>query len=210
MDFISFFSHSFSGITYRLLCSNIRTKYAIEITRNREALIKKQIIELRNSNDLVNITGRGLTGHFKVNDKKKFRAKIKKMQQEKRIKKRQRRGGRTEEHHSTQESPVRPVIMSAAITAASFEAEPDLEQYGIIPSQQYDSMFGTTPQDTTGVHTSTPIIPENVLSLAPMRKRKLHEMVVLQNQNVADEDTVQNTPRSSLPSSVKRIRRLIN
>lgn len=80
--------HSIKGVTFKQLLSFIAGKYVIEVSNMRETLIKKRLGELREADELVNKTGRGLNGHFKLVDKKSFQMRSQNVYPKPRSKKR--------------------------------------------------------------------------------------------------------------------------
>ncbi|XP_013100986.2 histone H1, early embryonic-like [Stomoxys calcitrans] len=68
--------HTSKGTSLQKLSSYIAGKYVINLTARRKSLIKKHLNELIESDDIINVSGKGLVGSFKISNIKKFRSKL--------------------------------------------------------------------------------------------------------------------------------------
>ncbi|KAM7361960.1 uncharacterized protein ACRADG_012821 [Cochliomyia hominivorax] len=195
--------HNPKGITLRQVYSFMLANYNFEtLTKNRIVLIKKYLIALRESEDIVNITGKGFAGKFKLVDKKKFLKKI-----ELNLRKSK------EQHNATKKSLRKTKIAGKENEPKAAEKVlknktktkkkllPLNEMPIVVPRQLTPvalrhnniSMFDT-PMVATQVHASTPFISTGYAPLAPeVNHRK---------RNVQDD---LGTPRTSLPGKKRRL-----
>ncbi|XP_075170187.1 uncharacterized protein LOC142242494 isoform X2 [Haematobia irritans] len=68
--------HSSKGISLQKLFTHIAGKYVITLSNVRKALIKKQLNVLKDTKDIVSLSGKGIGGRLKLANIKEFRLKF--------------------------------------------------------------------------------------------------------------------------------------
>ncbi|XP_037816062.1 uncharacterized protein LOC119606576 [Lucilia sericata] len=198
--------HTAKGVTIKQIYSFILNNYNLEsLSHARIGLIKKHIIALRDSNDIINKTGRGFIGHLKLVDKKEFIKKLKtNMQLAKERYNATKRLAKQNSEPNTTNKTKRLKNSSAKSNFKKTSLNTELIAPPVIPRQVTPplpavnnvSMFDT-PMVPTQVHASTPFIRVGHIPPAP---------AVTQTENrkrpAADE---LGTPRTSLPGKKRRL-----
>lgn len=181
------------------------TYFFESLTRNRVLLIKKHLNHLRESEDIVNVTGKGLIGKFKLADKKQF---IKKKElEEKKIKeanseaaKQQRLKAKTTNAAAVPKSKTRIKKATKKQTIISKPVIP--RQVTPVALRNTNVSMFDTPMVATQVHASTPFVGEEYIPRAPeVNQRRVNR------KKTATDDCA--TPRTSLPGKKRRLMELI-
>lgn len=66
----------FQGVSIYSIITFINEKYVMEMTPQRRRLVKKRIKELQEAGQLKTLTGKGITGHFRVSNKRIFKRDV--------------------------------------------------------------------------------------------------------------------------------------
>lgn len=174
-----------AGITLRGLYEYISIKYSINVTKQRQNLVKKHIVDLDSAGDIIHLTGHGLSGHFKLANKQAFSRHL---DVAKSTIKRRRRKAR----------PPTPPQLAQEPEADLFEACEDVGM-ALPASQVYDLAPTQDQLDTPMVpnRASTPIVQQ----IFPHAPQPSHHTSYHSNHSVE-------TPRTSLPGRRKFLRRM--
>lgn len=177
----------------------------VSLSKVRVNLVKKHLTSLREAKNIVNITGKGLTGHFKLVDKSKFIKKIKTSTKEAREllnatrrakmaaakelknKKDQTTSKRKTSKRTIKKPPISNIQIASIIPRQL--TPPDLRNKNV-------SVFDT-PILSSDVHASTPFKNASYVPRAPQLHKRVNR-----EENAQDE---LGTPRSSLPGKKRRL-----
>lgn len=170
--------HSKSGVTLKQLTSYIVGKYVINLNSQRKALIRKRLYELRETGDISNLTGTGLTGHFTLADKKKFTSKCEYSSRKLTSKKRNFKAATHVKVRSQRKTSTRIEPQLSPESRSTFQLSP----LSTPPARQMSSMFDIDTPPTLGVSDIFPLEPDlnsgNVISMhdtpirsSPKKKR---------------------------------------
>ncbi|XP_073834152.1 uncharacterized protein [Musca autumnalis] len=194
------------GITLVGIYKAIENKYSADITPLRKTLIKKHLNGLIASKEVKNITGRGLTGHLKLVNKKEFSNKINSTRAVRR-KTVTNPDVRSLRRPKTTEQPV-----NTTTTVPDYQSPPplsqtyDFEEPGtsqqLIRRRNMPHLFNLNEHDLdtplmAPQHASTPIPQTQFLPLAPNRQHISHPRQL-------SSDVLEGAPRTSLPSSGRK------
>lgn len=184
------------------------------ISPNRKVLIKKHIIALRESEDIINKTGKGFTGHLKLVDKNKFIKKIKTNMKQARehLNATRRLARKTKNSNKSVSNPKVNTKNKSKQTAIISKAakrsikKPSINNINapVIPRQvtppllrNINSSMFSTPMVASQVHASTPFISAAHVPPAPEVTHRVNR------KRIAEDECV--TPRSSLPGKMRRL-----
>ncbi|XP_073832638.1 uncharacterized protein [Musca autumnalis] len=186
------------GITLVGIYKAIKNKYSADITSLRKGLIKKHLNGLIASKEVKNITGRGLTGHLKLVNKKEFSNKI--------------NSTRAVRRKTVTNPDVRSLRRPKTTEQPDYQSPPplsqtyDFEEPGtsqqLIRRRNMPHLFNLNEHDLdtppmAPQHASTPIPQTQFLPLAPNRQHISHPRQL-------SSDVLEGTPRTSLPSSGRK------